>query len=143
MPGVLLLPCYHIFIPASTFIPNAKGYPVLPKGTQHFLQMMMRVGVLFSFLCLTVLYLLFSETRPTIVLSGTGARLHPRGTEDKYVDYIRYLEKSSPYTRRAQEANTLENYAQGYQDFLQIPLQVSFLRFLVAICAVKCSKIWG
>ncbi|KAL5485729.1 hypothetical protein ACEPAI_6770 [Sanghuangporus weigelae] len=97
-------PVSHIFIPASTFIPNAKGYPVLPKGTQQFLQMTMR-------------------TRPTMVLSGTGSRLHPRGTEDKYVDYIRYLEKSSPYTRRAQEADTLENYAQGYQDFLQMPLQ--------------------
>ena len=36
-------PVSHIFIPASTFIPNAKGYPVLPKGTQQFLQMMMRV----------------------------------------------------------------------------------------------------
>ncbi|EJD06474.1 PRMT5-domain-containing protein [Fomitiporia mediterranea MF3/22] len=99
-------PVSHIFLPVSTFIPNAKGYPVLPKGTQSFLQTMTR-------------------SHPTIVLSGTGTgtRLHPKGTEDKYVDYIRYLEKSSPYTRRTKEANTLENYAQGYQDYLQMPLQ--------------------
>lgn len=37
-------PVSHIFLPASTFIPNAKGYPVLPKGTQLFLQNMMRVS---------------------------------------------------------------------------------------------------
>ncbi|KAH8117716.1 PRMT5-domain-containing protein [Phellopilus nigrolimitatus] len=97
-------PVTHILLPASTFIPNAKGYPVLPKGTQAFLQTMM-------------------QSHPTLVLSGTGAHLHSRGTEDKYVDYLRYLEKSAPYARRAQEANTLENYAQGYQDFLQMPLQ--------------------
>lgn len=57
-------------------------------------------------------------------MAGTGEHLHAHGTEDKYVDYLRYLEKSAPHMRRMQEANTLENYAQGYQDFLQMPLQV-------------------
>ncbi|THH10312.1 hypothetical protein EW145_g1417 [Phellinidium pouzarii] len=97
-------PVSHIFLPASTFISNAKGYPVLPKGTQTFLQATMK-------------------NRPTIILVGASAHLHPRGTEDKYVDYIRYLEISAPHTRRMQEANTLENHAQGYQDFLQMSLQ--------------------
>ena len=64
------------------------------------------------------------QNHPTIILSGTASRLHSRGTEDKYVDYVRYLEKSAPHVKRAKEPNTLENYAQGYQDYLQMPLQV-------------------
>ncbi|CAK5269133.1 unnamed protein product [Mycena citricolor] len=28
----------HLFLPASTFIANTKGYPVLPKGTQSFIR---------------------------------------------------------------------------------------------------------
>lgn len=40
------------------------------------------------------------------------------------MDYVRYLEKSSPHVKRAKEPNTLEHYAQGYQDYLQMPLQV-------------------
>ena len=36
-------PTRYIFLPASTFIPNAKGYPVLPKGTQSFIRDIMKV----------------------------------------------------------------------------------------------------
>ena len=65
------------------------------------------------------------KSHPNIILAGASAGLHPRGTEDKYVDYLRYLEKSSPHVQKTKEENTLENYAQGYQDYLQMPLQVS------------------
>lgn len=36
-------PTRFIFLPASTFHSNAKGYPVLPKGTQSFVRDMMKV----------------------------------------------------------------------------------------------------
>ena len=36
-------PTSYVFLPASTFIPNAKGYPVLPKGTQSFIRDIMKV----------------------------------------------------------------------------------------------------
>jgi len=36
-------PIRHLFIPASTFIANAKGYPVLPKGSQSFIRDVMKV----------------------------------------------------------------------------------------------------
>lgn len=39
-------PIQHVLLPTSTFIPNAKGYPVLPKGTQVFLQDLMKVPCL-------------------------------------------------------------------------------------------------
>ena len=37
-------PVRHLWLPASTFIANAKGYPVLPKGTQSFIRDIMKVG---------------------------------------------------------------------------------------------------
>lgn len=37
-------PVQHIFLPASAFIANVKGYPVLPKGTQAFLRQSMIVS---------------------------------------------------------------------------------------------------
>lgn len=116
-------PVSHIFIPSSTFISNAKGYPVLPKGTQVFLQNLMKASKYSRFTCY---YIVESSLQghPVVILSGAYDRLHPRGTEDKYVDYIRFLEKSSSHVKRAKETNTLENYAQGYQDYLQMPLQV-------------------
>src|SRR5712672_1834616 len=47
VPGVLnrwaAEPIRHLFIPASSFIANAKGYPVLPKGSQSFIRDVMKV----------------------------------------------------------------------------------------------------
>lgn len=43
-------PVQHIFLPASTFIANTKGYPVLPKGTQSFIRDSMTVRHCFALL---------------------------------------------------------------------------------------------
>jgi type II protein arginine methyltransferase len=47
VPGVLnrwvAEPIRHVFIPASSFIANTKGYPVLPKGSQSFIRDVMKV----------------------------------------------------------------------------------------------------
>ncbi|KAI3618068.1 shk1 kinase-binding protein 1 [Moniliophthora roreri] len=94
----------YIFLPASTFIANAKGYPVLPKPTQTFIRDSM-------------------AHRPNIVLSGASSGLHARGGEDAYSQYVKHLEATSPVIQAAQRAGTVENFAQGYQDFLQAPLQ--------------------
>ncbi|KAH7907940.1 PRMT5-domain-containing protein [Hygrophoropsis aurantiaca] len=97
-------PVQHIFLPASTFIANVKGYPVLPKGTQSFIRDSM-------------------THRPTIILSGTSLGSHSKGGESAYSQYVRYLEKTSLSVQAARQAGTVENFAQGYQDFLQTPLQ--------------------
>ncbi|GAA5821276.1 hypothetical protein JCM11251_004548 [Rhodosporidiobolus azoricus] len=91
-------PCKHIFLPCSTFIPNAKGYPVLSKSMQAFLK-----GI-FKF-------------RPTFILSGTQRSLHASGGHLAYAQYIRYLQ------RKSIELAPVEEYAQGYMDHLQQPLQ--------------------
>lgn len=108
VPGVLnrwvAEPIRHIFIPASSFIANTKGYPVLPKGSQSFIRNVMK-------------------HRPVVILSDTNAGLHVKGGEAAYVQYVRHLDNTSPALVQAKTAGTVENFARGYQDYLQAPLQ--------------------
>ncbi|ELU40773.1 shk1 kinase-binding protein 1 [Rhizoctonia solani AG-1 IA] len=78
----------HLILPATTFIPNGKGYPVLPKLTQGFF-------------------------------------LHNLGGELAYIQYVRHLEKTSPFNvaRDAPDGLTVESFGRGYEDYLQAPLQ--------------------
>lgn len=59
-----------------------------------------------------------------IILSEVNAGNHARGGEAAYSQYVRHLENTSPAVKAVQSAGTVENFAQGYQDFLQAPLQV-------------------
>ncbi|KAI0288002.1 PRMT5 arginine-N-methyltransferase-domain-containing protein [Russula brevipes] len=108
VPGVLnrwaAEPIRHLFIPASSFIANAKGYPVLPKGSQSFIRDVLK-------------------HRPVVILSDTSAGLHVKGEEAAYVQYVRHLDNTSPALVQAKTAGTVENFARGYQDYLQAPLQ--------------------
>ncbi|KAJ7052637.1 PRMT5 arginine-N-methyltransferase-domain-containing protein [Mycena amicta] len=94
----------YLFLPAATFIANSKGYPVLPKGTQSFIRESM-------------------THRPIIILAGANQGLHALGGELAYSQYLRHLEKTSPAFQAANTSGTVENFAQGYQDYLQAPLQ--------------------
>ncbi|KAH6913038.1 shk1 kinase-binding protein 1 [Coprinopsis sp. MPI-PUGE-AT-0042] len=93
----------HIFLPAST-------YPVLPKPTQAFLRNSHDCTFLSCMLPST-------QHRPTIILADANTGKHARGGERAYAQYIRHLETTSPIP------GTVENFAQGYQDYLQAPLQ--------------------
>ncbi|KAF7330502.1 Protein arginine N-methyltransferase [Mycena venus] len=99
----------HLFLPSSTFIANTKGYPVLPKGTQSFIRESMTASILCH--------------RPVVILAGANLGLHSMGGELAYSQYLRHLEKTSPAVQAAQTSGTVENFAQGYQDYLQAPLQ--------------------
>ncbi|KAH9178266.1 PRMT5-domain-containing protein [Lactarius sanguifluus] len=105
-------PIRHLFVPASTFIANAKGYPVLPKGSQSFIRDVMKVWPYRALL-----------HRPVVILSGTTTGLHMKGGEAAYLQYVRHLDKTSPAVIQAKTAGTVENFARGYQDYLQAPLQ--------------------
>jgi type II protein arginine methyltransferase len=107
-------PCCQIFLPATSFISNAKGYPVLTKATQNFLRN-------------TFKHL------PTVLLARTRSKVHQSGGHLAYAQYVRHLEQTSPASIAAKQPGTLENFAKGYWDYLQAPLQVSetgFLQFL-------------
>ncbi|GJE96614.1 PRMT5-domain-containing protein [Phanerochaete sordida] len=97
-------PTRHLFLPASTFIPNAKGYPVLPKSTQSFIREIMKL-------------------QPVVIFSGTDSGTHSKGGDAAYSQYVRHLEKTSPAVKAMQTEGTVEHFAQGYQDYLQAPLQ--------------------
>ncbi|KAG5647401.1 hypothetical protein DXG03_000472 [Asterophora parasitica] len=60
---------------------------------------------------------------PTVILSSASAGQHARGGESAYAQYVRHLEKTSPIVQAAERSGTVENFAQGYQDYLQAPLQ--------------------
>ncbi|CAE6461671.1 unnamed protein product [Rhizoctonia solani] len=96
----------HLILPATTFIPNAKGYPVLPKLMQSFLRDLFK-------------------NRPNIILSKTQANIHKLGGELAYVQYVKHLEKTSPFNmaRDATDGLTVESFGRGYEDYLQAPLQ--------------------
>ena len=70
------------------------------------------------------------QLQPTVILSGTRAKKHPRGGEVAYLQYVRHLEKTSTFVKAATTAGTVEHFAQGYQDYLQAPLQVSPIHLL-------------
>lgn len=40
------------------------------------------------------------------------------------MQYVRHLEQTSPGVVASQAEGTVENFARGYQDYLQAPLQV-------------------
>jgi hypothetical protein len=46
------------------------------------------------------------------------------GGESAYAQYVKHLEKSSPVVQATKTDGTVEYFAQGYQDYLQNPLQV-------------------
>lgn len=54
---------------------------------------------------------------PTVILSGANRSLHSSGGALAYAQYIRYM------YRKATPLAPLEQYAQGYMDNLQTPLQ--------------------
>lgn len=87
----------HIFISASIFLVNNKGYPVLPKAHQNYVQAACKF-------------------RPMIVLQDID-RYQRLGGDDAYLQYLRYLLKTCP------EATAAELAAPGFSDFLQQPLQ--------------------
>ncbi|GAA98932.1 uncharacterized protein L969DRAFT_51195 [Mixia osmundae IAM 14324] len=91
-------PVKSIFLPASSFIPNAKGYPVLSRATQSFLRNIFRY-------------------KPVVMLSQTRSGLHQTGGPQAYAQYLRFL------SRKVEPPTPVEQYAGAYLDYLQAPLQ--------------------
>ncbi|RHZ83026.1 hypothetical protein Glove_100g30 [Diversispora epigaea] len=92
-------PIKAIILPTSIFLTNAKGYPVLSKKHQTFVRKMIKY-------------------KPNFVIScNADSDLHENNGLAAYQEYIRYLNRTIP------ELTQIEQFANGYQDFLQSPLQ--------------------
>ncbi|KAA1070432.1 methyltransferase protein [Puccinia graminis f. sp. tritici] len=93
-------PIGFLLIPATSFISNAKHYPVLSKSCQTFVKAMLKY-------------------KPSVILSQTSEGKHSSGGSLAYAQYIRFLEKRAA----AIVCDPIENFAAGYLDYLQAPLQ--------------------
>ena len=92
---------YRIFLlPSSSFLANAKGYPVLSKSAQTLVR---------SLIPHTPHIILSDITNPPIQ--------HVRGVPIAYIQYIRHLIKTM------QPPTKLEHLASTFGDCLQAPLQ--------------------
>ena len=57
------------------------------------------------------------QFNPTVIISGAQRGVHSAGGSLAYAQYVRYLH------RKAAPLDPVEQYAQGYMDHLQTPLQ--------------------
>lgn len=122
-------PCFHIHR-------QCKRVPCTPQDDSVLYT---RVYDSMSFFLIRVIILdSLLQHYPNIILSGVDAGTHSRGGEAAYMQYVQHLEKTSPAVQAAERAGTVENFAQGYQDYLQAPLQVRSL-FLRSLEATKST----
>jgi protein arginine N-methyltransferase 5 len=125
-----------MWIPATSFVPNNVGQPVISRAHKALLTRFMRLR--------TTPWLLLSDVGPIPsslqaseamnggvlpVASGTGAWPLPsdavraanakasREDPTPHLSYIRYLQRNQP------PKDAIERFVGGYQDYLQTPLQ--------------------
>lgn len=99
-------PVRILHIPASAFVPNAKGYPVLSKSHQNLIYRYMKQRPTPS--------ILLGDTPP--LTSSSAARKAPHDSLN-WLLYLRHMSKNQ------QPLNPVEKFGAGYQDYLQTPLQ--------------------
>ncbi|THW65687.1 Skb1 methyltransferase [Aureobasidium pullulans] len=125
-------PLRTLIIPESTFMKNAKGFPVLSKHVQSLLTRYMRLK--------TVPWIILSDVGPIPGQDHPGMPVNlpdrsaspelPTPAQSKrkqqvqkpkdltpYLSYIRHLQRTQP------PRPIIDRFAAGYQDFLQSPLQ--------------------
>ncbi|KAJ3157323.1 hypothetical protein HDU89_002736 [Geranomyces variabilis] len=92
-------PVRTVILPTTSFIANTKGFPVLKKTHQAFLHKLMELNVQFL-----------------ISAASHDESLH-KGGLGAYQQYIRHLHRMRP------ELDIVDQFATGYHDYLQSPLQ--------------------
>ena len=110
--------------PRTSFLRNAKGYPVLSKPHQQLLSRFGRLRFPPSILLSDVGPILKSKLRiaadqssePTPAESVSKAKEKPKDPAP-HLRYLRHLQQDSP------PRPSIERFGQGYQDYLQSPLQ--------------------
>ncbi|KAF9179489.1 hypothetical protein BGZ50_006880 [Haplosporangium sp. Z 11] len=101
-------PVKVIILSEDIFLTNNKGYPVLSKRHQHVIR---------KFLKHKPSFIIQSSTLPKLVLDEFSDDTLQHSFSSPYADYVRYL-------HRTQEApGVIDQFATGYQDYLQAPLQ--------------------
>ncbi|KAJ9072975.1 hypothetical protein DSO57_1021457 [Entomophthora muscae] len=103
-------PLSHVLLPASRFIPNRKGYPVLSRVDQEAFRSLYMVAPHFVILAP-------QKPLPQHTCNGDASL-------SAYSDYIRHLASNvDPPTCAFESQKTFDSFAKGYSDYLQAPLQ--------------------
>ncbi|KAJ1338961.1 hypothetical protein BSLG_006100 [Batrachochytrium salamandrivorans] len=92
-------PIKLVVLPTNSFATNKSGFPVLSKSHKAFIHQLMRTDCQF------------------VISSPSGESLHRAGTLSSYREYIEYLYRSMP------AGDIVSQFAAGYHDYLQAPLQ--------------------
>ncbi|KAF9586506.1 hypothetical protein BGW38_003420 [Lunasporangiospora selenospora] len=101
-------PVKVVILPEEVFLTNPKGYPVLSKRYQTVIRRLMKH---------TSTFVISSAAFPKLVVdefSDDALEQHP---SSPHADYLRYL------LRTQESAGVIDQFAHGYQDYLQMPLQ--------------------
>ncbi|KAG0035126.1 hypothetical protein BGZ82_005404 [Podila clonocystis] len=101
-------PVKVIILPEDVFLTNNKGYPVLSKRHQHIVR---------KFIKFKPFFIISSSSFPKLTLDEFSDDMLEHSFASPHADYVRYL-------HRTQETpGVIDQFAVGYQDFLQAPLQ--------------------
>ncbi|KAG0055926.1 hypothetical protein BGZ83_007049 [Gryganskiella cystojenkinii] len=101
-------PVKVIIVPESIFLTNNAGYPVLSKRHQQVIR---------AFIKHKPGFIISSSELPKMVMNEFTDDVIEHNLASPYADYVRYL-------HRTQEApGVIDQFAVGYQDYLQAPLQ--------------------
>jgi protein arginine N-methyltransferase 5 len=111
-------PVRSLMFPHTTFMRNAKGFPVLSKGHQQYLTQFMRLR--------QTPWILLGDVDPiqsqedARVSEPTPAEAASAPTAQDPVPHLRYLR----HLQQTQPVRApIERFGQGYQDYMQSPLQ--------------------
>ncbi|KAF9202936.1 hypothetical protein BGZ49_006955 [Haplosporangium sp. Z 27] len=101
-------PVKVVIIPEDIFLTNNKGYPVLSKRHQHVVRRFMKFKPYF---------MISSSSMPKLVLDEFSDDSLESSLASPHADYIRYLHRTQD------TPGVIDQFATGYQDYLQAPLQ--------------------
>lgn len=101
-------PVKVIILPEDIFLTNNKGYPVLSKRHQQVVR---------KFIKFKPYFIISSSSFPKLTLDEFSDDILEHSFASPHADYVRYL-------HRTQETpGVIDQFAVGYQDYLQAPLQ--------------------
>ncbi|KAK6406234.1 hypothetical protein LTR95_018686, partial [Oleoguttula sp. CCFEE 5521] len=111
-------PVRSIFLQRTTFIRNAAGFPVFAKPHQDYLNRLMRLRLPPCILLSDVGSLEVVDSQATAIEpTPAEAAKHSVEKPTAHLQYIRHLQQNQP------TLPIIERFGQGYQDYMQSPLQ--------------------
>lgn len=128
LPSSSLLSRWHsepvrtLMLPRTSFLRNAKGYPVLPKAHQQLLTQFLRLRFAPWLLLADVDPIETNDMQVTAGPEPTPAEAASKANDKpkdpiSHLRYIRHLQQTQP------SRPPIERFGQGYQDYIQSPLQ--------------------